>query len=518
MQKYLSMILFVVVMGAVSVGVLVGADIITRDLIAKNAEFVWKDAMLNHHEIAHTPSDFSEIFDESFDVEEGTHPDTDQTLYVYYGKDDGRISFRFKGNGLWGPIEGVITLEPDFVTIVAITVTKHEETPGLGGIVAERQYLNKYVGKTFDESLGLVAVKDVADQDYEVDAITGATGTSNAFVGLLSVNYRVFYNLFSGEDVDAVWKKLLLDHNGVAYTDTNYNQLFDSGFSIDTHENLVLYTHISSGNVSFRFSTNGFNGTIDAIITLESDFETIIKINVLSQSEGWGAAIQTNPSVLAAFVGKKFDPTISVVASPSAPNEVLDGFGGATTTKAQFQVGLNAAYQNYYAAFVDGDYVPPTPTDTTKIWKQEMLLNNDIASNDENYDTLFSENFDVETSGALTLYVHKVTGTLNFLFEGQGEFSIIKSVLTLNADFVTIVKVSVYEHDEKWGAKIKNDTTILAAFVGKKFDPIIVLVDSPLADNEVLDGLSGVTGTKNGFMTSLNSTYQAYFDAFGNGE
>lgn len=355
MQKYLSMILFVVVMGLVSVGVLVGADILTRELIEKNAEFVWKDAMLNHHEIEHTAADFSEIFDESFDVSEGTHPDTGETIHIYYGKDDGRISFRFKGYGLWDKIEGVITLEEDFVTIVSITVTLQAETPGLGGIVAERPYLDKYVGKKFDETLGIVAVKDVADQDYEVDAITGATGTSNAFVGLLSVNYRTFYNLFSGQDIDAFWKKILLDHNGIAYTDENYNQVFDSGFSIDTHEGLVLYTHTISGNVSFEFTTGGLNGPIAAVITLASDFETIVAINVVSQSEGWGAVIQTNPAVLAAFVGKKLVPPISIVASPSAPNEVLDGFGGATTTKSEFQAGLNAAYAAHYSAFGEGE-------------------------------------------------------------------------------------------------------------------------------------------------------------------
>lgn len=178
MKKSLSLFTFVLVMGVVTSLVLTGANMITADRIAKNAEYTWKSAVLTHHGISHTQNDFFEIFEESFDEEEATNPDTNKPVYLYTNPENGFVSFRFSGFGLWDKIEGVITLEDDFYTIVAITVTEQGETPGLGGIVAEKPYLDKYVGKSFDETLGLVSVKNNATQSYEVDMITGATGTS----------------------------------------------------------------------------------------------------------------------------------------------------------------------------------------------------------------------------------------------------------------------------------------------------------------------------------------------------
>src|SRR5690606_17151025 len=110
MKKYLSMLLFVVVMGAVSVGVLMGADFVTRDFIEKNSEVVWKSAILEHHEIAHTQADFVEIFEASFNTLQ-TPEDAEEQFTVFENKETGNVSYRFFGMGLWDAIEGVITLE-----------------------------------------------------------------------------------------------------------------------------------------------------------------------------------------------------------------------------------------------------------------------------------------------------------------------------------------------------------------------------------------------------------------------
>jgi len=139
MKKYLSMILFVFVMGIVSSGILIGVNALTKDRIAANAELVWKDAVLTHHGIAHDQNDFNEKFEE-FITSETKETTTGESLTAYFD-DNGLVSFRFFGYGLWGPIEGVITLESNFKTIVAITITDQAETPGLGGVVAERAYL-----------------------------------------------------------------------------------------------------------------------------------------------------------------------------------------------------------------------------------------------------------------------------------------------------------------------------------------------------------------------------------------
>ena len=46
------------------------------------------------------------------------------------------VAIKFSGSGLWAPIDGVLSLKNDFVTIRRIRFYKQEETPGLGGEIA----------------------------------------------------------------------------------------------------------------------------------------------------------------------------------------------------------------------------------------------------------------------------------------------------------------------------------------------------------------------------------------------
>src|SRR5690606_18881853 len=227
----------------------------------------------------------------------------------------------------------------------------------------------------------------------------------------------------------------------------------------------------------YQFQTGGMNGPIGAVITLDPDFEVIVGLTVISQAEGWGAVIQTDPTVLEAFIGKSFDPNIVIVESPTNNNEVLDGFGGATTTKTSFTTGLNSSYQAYYDAFVLG-------FDPSMVWKQALLTNNGVVSNETNYDALMNSTFTITTENDLTLYTNNSNSNVSFLFEATGLNGAIRGVVTLDDDFQTIVKISVYEQSETWGAVIQTNATFFDSYIGKKFSPNIVVVANPTAENE----------------------------------
>ncbi|HLT00073.1 MAG TPA: FMN-binding protein, partial [Acholeplasma sp.] len=140
--------------------------------------------------------------------------------------------------------------------------------------------------------------------------------------------------------------------------------------------------------------------------------------------------------------------------------------------------------------------------------KKAMLANNNIAFTDANFESLFDSSFEIETSNGLVLYTTKSTGALNILVDSEGKWSSIKSVLTLETDFETIKKVTVYSQNEKTGAKIETTPEILAALSGLKFEPTI----------EPFDGMTGATQTMTGFLAGLNTTYAAYFEEFGGNE
>lgn len=184
MKNYLKLILFVIILGAVTSGLLVGADLLTRDRIEANKEALIKSTILDAHGIPYTFANIHQVFADTITVE------TVGDFTFYINQQTGFVSFEFIGSGVWGPIRGVLTLEDDFETIVKIGILEQEETPGLGGIIAEARYLANFVGKLMVPSLEINKDPN-PNKDNEVDAITGATRTSKAFESLINASYEL---------------------------------------------------------------------------------------------------------------------------------------------------------------------------------------------------------------------------------------------------------------------------------------------------------------------------------------
>ncbi|MDO9628688.1 MAG: FMN-binding protein [Acholeplasmataceae bacterium] len=182
MNQNIRMIFFVIVLGTITSILLIGMDILTKDRIIANEEALLKSAVLSANQVSYSFTNIHDVFAEEIEVI------TSEGLTLYYHKDSGNISYVFEGGGVWGPIIGMITLQSDFETIVAISILQQEETPGLGGIVADPLYLAKFVGIKMVPTIEIR--KDPApNKENEVDAITGATRTSSSFERILNDNY-----------------------------------------------------------------------------------------------------------------------------------------------------------------------------------------------------------------------------------------------------------------------------------------------------------------------------------------
>jgi Na+-transporting NADH:ubiquinone oxidoreductase subunit C len=196
MKKYLRMLTFVAILGGVSSGLLVGAQLLTSDRITANADALLKSEILNAHEVAYNFTNIHDVFAENTTIYDyiTTYQNDVLTLRFWEDNTSGRITFQFGptfGGGVWGPIIGLLSLESDFSTIVRIAILQQEETPGLGGVVATRPYLDQFVGKTIDEGLDIIKGLDPLDAAInEVPAITGATGTSTRFDIILNSSYE----------------------------------------------------------------------------------------------------------------------------------------------------------------------------------------------------------------------------------------------------------------------------------------------------------------------------------------
>ena len=116
----------------------------------------------------------------------------DMKLYLYRpseGKVEA-VAVEFSGAGLWGPVKGFLSLEPDMKTIRGVTFYEHEETPGLGGQISSDWFGQQFVGKTIVDETGKAGIFIKRDADKsasnEVDAITGATMTCDKVEAMLN--------------------------------------------------------------------------------------------------------------------------------------------------------------------------------------------------------------------------------------------------------------------------------------------------------------------------------------------
>lgn len=111
---------------------------------------------------------------------------------------DGGIVLPLKGTGLWGPIGGYMALDAD--GNVLGTVFDHKgETPGLGGEISTEKFASRFVGKKMDTQP--IRLKKNADKqdDYEVDAISGGTMTSNGVTAMLAAAFNDYSSLLQSQ-------------------------------------------------------------------------------------------------------------------------------------------------------------------------------------------------------------------------------------------------------------------------------------------------------------------------------
>lgn len=113
------------------------------------------------------------------------------TVYLVGDPEDPeQIILPIRGQGLWGQMRGFFAVEGDGNTIVGITYYEHSETPGLGGEVENPRWQAQWEGKKVfadaeDAVPDIRLVKGGARDETQIDALSGATLTSNGVTNML---------------------------------------------------------------------------------------------------------------------------------------------------------------------------------------------------------------------------------------------------------------------------------------------------------------------------------------------
>jgi Na+-transporting NADH:ubiquinone oxidoreductase subunit C len=178
MKSRIMMIVFVLVLGTILTAALVAVAGYTTPIIQRNEALETKKSILEALEIPYGEGEIEQAFSASVREKKADG-------LTYYASQAGDIAFPYAGPGLWGPIEGIVAVGPTLDTLTGVTISRQEETPGLGSRIGEKAYLDQFKAKRFDRGLRLVA-PGRSEADNEIDSITGATLSSNAFVEILN--------------------------------------------------------------------------------------------------------------------------------------------------------------------------------------------------------------------------------------------------------------------------------------------------------------------------------------------
>ena len=125
------------------------------------------------------------------------------SLYVCKVNGQRKYVIPVYGMGLWGPISGYIALNEDKATVYGVYFNHESETAGLGAEIKDNAaWQAKFQGKKLfaggnDKAIALGVEKKVDDPATQVDAVTGATLTSNGVRDMLHEGlskYLVFLN------------------------------------------------------------------------------------------------------------------------------------------------------------------------------------------------------------------------------------------------------------------------------------------------------------------------------------
>ncbi len=139
---------------------------------------------------------------ESKDITAKNPADKKLPLYVAKVNNDTIYVVPLYGRGLWGGISGYLALKKDFDTVFGSYFTHESETAGLGARIVEEEFQEKFIGKkVFSDStfqkVALVLSKKIENPEHEVDAITGATLTSNGVSEMFQTSLLPYQKFFS---------------------------------------------------------------------------------------------------------------------------------------------------------------------------------------------------------------------------------------------------------------------------------------------------------------------------------
>lgn len=200
MSKKKSMVkpvIFMIILSVILTFILAFVNEITSPKISENTELALMEKILYVFDIdyeANDPESIKATFNEN--VEEDEYDGKPLFVYKPSGDVEG-YAVQVNGPGLWGSISGYVGVSADFNSLLGISFTEQDETPGLGGRIEEEEYKSQYRGLDIEGKDSDFVINKPAPGG-NIDAISGATQTSTFVVDLVNKDLQSFIEDMGG--------------------------------------------------------------------------------------------------------------------------------------------------------------------------------------------------------------------------------------------------------------------------------------------------------------------------------
>lgn len=185
-KSFIKPVLFMAIITLLFAGSLAAVNYITTDQIQFNQDAELRRKILNVFDRLSEEQDDETIQTVFNELIEEREIDGKPGYVLIEDGEEVAYALEVNGSGLWGSITGYLGLNQDLTETVGIDFTQQSETPGLGGLIDEQPYKEQYRGIDISNPQGGNYLVNRPAPGGNIDAIAGATQTSNSVVNLIN--------------------------------------------------------------------------------------------------------------------------------------------------------------------------------------------------------------------------------------------------------------------------------------------------------------------------------------------
>lgn len=192
-------ILFMVVLTVIFISGVSGIYLSTKEQVELNESVFQKRAVLYAADIEYPEDDLQAIQDIYNERVKERNVKDGQPSYFEVRLSSGETGYVVftSGAGLWGEIVALFGFGSNLKTLTGVEFVEQNETPGLGARITESWFKEQFRGKSGPFTL---VEEGTATQPDELDAITGASRTSEAVLKIANSAFDVALKKVGGEE------------------------------------------------------------------------------------------------------------------------------------------------------------------------------------------------------------------------------------------------------------------------------------------------------------------------------